>query len=211
MKDIITLMKIPFVSSSRILSCIRTLILLFILHGCCEDEIVRSYRLNTFEKSLIPFHSSQKLTFIDEEGNIFFAHRGPKKVLIDTERSGPESCQLTEYEKETASIAFQSNDGREVLSIWLELTSYGTSFSLSGVKNSSSIEQFELGCDAVNLSIEERFTDVSMDQFDFKNVLIFQNCATSSEIERIIYSRVNGIEFIAFKNGKWLKLDEQES
>lgn len=180
-------------------------ILFLIISGCCKDEIVESYRLNEFEKSLIPYTSYQELTFIDDEGNTFIANSQPKESLIDTGRAGPESCRLTEYEKETTILNFQSKG----LFIKLELTAdYFTHFSLEITSNNSANNGlFDLACEGLfNLSIQERVTDTSINQFDFQNVLIFQNCSESTEIKRIIYSTINGIEFIEFNNGKWLKL-----
>ena len=184
-----------------------TLILFFIISGCCNDEIVESFRLNEFEKSLIPYDSYNELTFIDNDGNTFIANSQAKESIIDTSRPGPESCQLTEYEYETNFLDFQSKD----ILIKLELSSlYDTSFSLSLTSdNSDNNGVFYLSCEGLfNLSIEERLTDISINQFDFQNVLIFQNCSESTEIERIVYSNINGIEFIEYNNGKWLKLSE---
>lgn len=188
-----------------------TLILFLIISGCCKDEIVQSNKLNEFEKSLIPYISYQELTFIDNEGNTFIANSQPKEIIIDTDREGPESCRLTEYEEETNFLNFPSKD----ILLKLELrANYGTYFSLtvaseSDNNNNNNNGRFDLACEGLfNLSIEERLTDLSINQFDFQNILVFQNCSESTEIEQIIYSTINGIEFIEFSDGKWLKLNE---
>lgn len=184
-----------------------TFILFFIISGCCKDEIVESYRLNEFEKTLIPYNSYQELSFTDNDGNIVVANSQPKESLIDTERAGPDSCKLTEYELETNFLNFPSKD----ILLKLELRAhYDTYFSLSSTsENTNNNEQFNLACEELfNLSIEERLTNISINDFDFQNILVFQNCSESTEIERIVYSPINGIQFIEFSDGKWLKLNE---
>ncbi|MGB1448386.1 MAG: hypothetical protein ACPG8F_00960 [Flavobacteriaceae bacterium] len=52
----------------------------------------------------------------------------------------------------------------------------------------------------------DRLTDLSINQIDFQQILVFQNCSEATEIERIIYATNTGIEFMAFSDGKWLKL-----
>ena len=179
-----------------------------LFYGCgCEDEIVESYKLNEFEKSLIPYESYQELSFIDDEGNTFIANSQPKENIIDTNRAGPESCRLTEYEEETNFLNFQSKN----ILIKLELTADNFTYFSLGItsENSDNNGLFDLACEELfNLSIQERLTDISINQFEFQNVLVFQNCSESTEIERIVYSNINGIEFIEFNNGKWLKLNE---
>ncbi len=179
-----------------------------LIYSCiCEDEIVESYKLNEFEKSLIPYTSYQELGFVDDEGNTFIANSQPKESIIDTNRAGPESCRLTEYEEETNFLNFQSKG----ILIKLELTADNFTYFSLGItsENSDNNGLFDLACEGLfNLSIQERLTDISINQFDFQNVIVFQNCSESTEIERIIYSNINGIEFIEFNDGKWIKLNE---
>lgn len=178
-----------------------------IIHSCCKDEIVESYKLNVFEKILIPYTSYQEFNFIDDQGNTFIANSQPKESQIYTDRVGPESCRLIEFERETNFLNFQSKG----ILIKLELIADEfTYFSLRITsENSDNNGRFDLGCQGLfNLSIQERLTDISINQFEFKNVLVFQNCSESTGIERIVYSNINGIEFIEFDDGKWLKLNE---
>lgn len=180
-------------------------VFLLIFSGCCKDEIVKIYRLNNFEKSLIPYNSYQELSFIDDEGNMIIANAQPKESIIETRRPGPESCQLTEYEKEKSSLNFPFND----IVIRLDLESgSSTHFTLiASSENTFNNGNFEIACEGLfNFSIQERLTDVSINEFDFQNVLIFQDCRESTEILQIVYSSINGVEFIEFKDGKWFKL-----
>ena len=182
-------------------------IALLIVSGCCEDEIVESYRFNEFEKNLIPYTSFEELRFIDNEGNTFVNNSQPKDHVVDVDRAGPESCQLTEYEQETNFLYFQSQD---ILFKFELTTHYETNFTLTSTSESTENNgRFELACAGLfGSSIEERLTDLSIDQFDFQNVLVFQDCSESTEIERIVYSPVKGVEYLEFRDGRWLKLIE---
>ena len=187
---------------------ILTIFFLAIISGCCKDELVASYKLNPFEKTLIPYNSLQDLEFIDEDGNIFIANSQPKESILDLDRAGPESCELTEFEVETSSLKFQTKN----ILIELELVAnYDTYFVLinTGTMPTKTYEQFDLACEGLfNTPIEERLTNLTINSFEFQNVLEFQNCSESSQIEMIIYSLVNGIEFIKFRDGTWLKLNK---
>ena len=156
------------------------LILLFatlITSGCCRDEIVDSYRLNQFEKTLIPYNTYEELKFINEEENIVIINSQPKTTSISSDRYGPESCRLFETEA-TSTYLYIPN---------LEL---------------------RLACVGLfDRDIEERFTDISIGEFNFQNIVVFQDCQGYSPITQIIYSIENGVEFIEFSNGKWLKLN----
>jgi len=178
-----------------------------IISGCCKDELVESYGLNEFEKTLIPYNSLQDLKFIDEEGNIFIANSQPKESVLDLDRAGPESCEITEFEVETSFLDFQSKN----ISIKLELVASDfTDFILRTSNSTPNLnERFDLACEGLfSMTIEERLTNLTIDSFEYQNVLVFQNCSESIQIEKIIYSLVNGIEFIKFNEGKWLKLNE---
>lgn len=182
-------------------------LLFLVINGCCKDEIVETKTLDEFEKSLISYNSLQELNFIDDQGNTFIATSQPKESMFDTRRSGPESCRLFEYERETSSLNFQSQD----ILIRIELNNESfTEFFLTVTREQSLLnEKFGLECEGLfNLTIQERLTGLMVNQFDFQNILVFQNCSESAEIVKIIYSPTNGIEFIEFNNGKWLKLDK---
>ncbi|WP_289040500.1 hypothetical protein [uncultured Zobellia sp.] len=181
-------------------------LLFLVLGGCCKDEIVESKELNEFEKSLIPYNSFQELNFIDEQGNTVIANSQPKESIFDKRRAGPESCRLFEYEREINSLNFQSQN----ILIKIELNNESlTDFFLTVIREHAlPNEKFDLACDELfSLTIQERLTNLTVNQFDFENILVFQNCSESAEIVKIIYSPTNGIEFIEFDNGTWLKLD----
>lgn len=202
--------KFPIYSKRTLImkKVIPLIVTILLVYSCgCKDEIVESFRLSEFEKTLIPYTSHEEISYIDDEGAIFIANSQPKESIIDTRRAGPDSCMLTEYEEETNLLNFQSKD----ILIELRLTaSNSRRFSITTRSdNSNNNGRFDLACTGLfDVSIEERLTDVSINQFDFQNVFVFQNCSETSGIERIIYSNSNGIEYIEFTDGKWLKLNQ---
>ena len=174
--------------------------------GCCEEEVVNSDRLSSFEKTLMPNTSPQELTYIDNEGNTIKANDVPKESTIERRRHGPESCAIREYEEEEKFLIFPSED----IFIEFELRASDiTRFSIFvNSETANTHGRFDLSCTDYRLSIEEQLKDVSINGFDFKNVLVFQNCSESSQIQRLIYSPVNGVEYLEFRNGDWLRLKE---
>ncbi len=178
---------------------------IFIFSGCCRDEIVDSYRLGQFEKTLIPYNNNDQLKFKNEEENIVIINSQPKVTNITTDRYGPDSCRLFETETTKTNLYIPSMGLR--LDIVLSAFS-NTFFTISTLNQDSSLNaSFELACIGLfDRSIEERFTNISIAQFNFQNVLVFKDCQGYSPIDQIIYSIENGIEFIQFSDGKWLKL-----
>lgn len=143
------------------------------------------------------------MTFTDNNGNILIANIQKKERKIETKRPGPESCELTEYELEKGFLVFQNI----TFTVEFELTAnFQTSFVLTTrSEDFGTNELFDLRC--VALSIPEQLTDLSINQFDFQNVLIFQNCNDSIDVERIVYSPLKGVEYIEFTNGDYWKLN----
>lgn len=188
--------------------CFILFFAIFIFSGCCKDEIVNSYRLGQFEKTLIPYNTNNQLKFNDEEGNVVIFNSQPKVTNITVDRYGPESCRLFETETTKTHLYIPSLE----LRLDIILSSFSnTLFTIRTLNQDSSLNaSFELACIGLtDRNIEERFIDISIAQFDFQNVLVFQDCQGYSQIDQIIYSIENGIEFIQFSDGKWLKLDNE--
>lgn len=190
----------------------NNLLLIFlclILVGCvCKDEIIASYKLNDFERTLIPYTSFQDIKYIDAEGTVYFGHSQPLLRTTESYKSGPESCGRTEFEQITNFLSFYGKDF--ILSLELarrEQTFFEiTSFSDEKPKLRGG---FILACTGLfNKEIKERLTDINTAGFHFENVLVFQNCRSSSLIDTILYSKANGVEFIKFHDDTWLKLKQ---
>ena len=93
------------------------LAVLLLASACCQDEIVYSNKLTDFEKSLIHYTTFDNSYFLDENGNSIRASFDPREFEIHTDRLGPESCQLQEFESLKASFRFISIDLEFTLSL----------------------------------------------------------------------------------------------
>ncbi len=177
-----------------------------ITSGCCRDEIVDSYRLNQFDKTLIPYNTYEELKFINEEGNIVIINSQPKTTSISSDRYGPESCRLFETEAARTYLYIPYME----LGLDIIVSSFSsTAFTIRTLNQDASLNaSFDLACVGLfDRSIEERFTNISIGEFNFQNIVVFQDCQGYSPITQIIYSIENGVEFTEFSDGKWLKLD----
>ncbi|WP_435654782.1 hypothetical protein, partial [Cellulophaga baltica] len=69
--------------------------------------------------------------------------------------------------------------------------------------------RFQLSCEAIaDMPLEAQATTYSKHDFDFENVYVFQDCTENSSIENIVFSVTRGLEFIAFTDGRYLKLND---
>jgi len=159
--------------------------------------------LNEFEKSLIPYKSYQEFNFIDEEGNTFIATSQPQENIVKVRHINPHGCDQEEVETITSALNFDSKD--LVIDIILE-ANFIANMTLQ--RDSNRLSPFILTCDFdYNKQIQEHLQNITIHGFEFQNVLIFEHCSKNSQINRIIYSTTNGIEFIEFNYGKWFKLN----
>ncbi|GHA22989.1 hypothetical protein GCM10007103_00060 [Salinimicrobium marinum] len=177
-----------------------------LLSSCCEEAIVASFKLNEAEKNLIPFTEFSRLRYEDQDGLQVVGLTQPRESKLSVESHGPESCDATEYEKVSNFIGFEDKDF--VFQLTLEKWSDLLLFELyKGILDTPSREFFSLTCEGFSGFRKELFVDVSVGEFDFQNVLIFNDCTGISEVNRIIYSKEKGIEFIEYDNGNYLKLE----
>ena len=185
------------------------LITIISITSCCKDEVIGTFRLSEAQKSLNPYDGNEQLTFINQSGDLFEATTINSGSTVDTYRRGAESCELVETEELLSSLIFQSHS---ITSIELRIfADIFTSFSLSTNSPTESFNQgFDLVCDEgiKDLIIEDSFQDIEINQIEFQNVWVFQSCSESNQIQRILFSKENGIEFIEFlDSSNWLKLN----
>jgi hypothetical protein len=176
----------------------------FVLSSCCESEITDTYSLTDYEKSLITVTEYIDIQYVDQNNSYWYASTQPKEHVIYNESAGAESCKYTQNERLWTFLNFVSKS----FAIQIELVAdHGTTFSLCeyGINAPSSGDCFGLDCNGPYLPIEERVTDISIQGFDFTNIFVFENCTKKSSIKRILYSTENGIEFIEYANGDYLK------
>ena len=185
-----------------------SLIIFFIISGCCNEDLTGSYELSDYSKSLVPFVDYNELNYTNELDQRKVATTQTRTIETKTDKPGPESCQYSKYETLSNFINFQnpefsiqidmsSNNGKETFGIrYLE------------VGNNNSIENLNL--ENYNISMDE-FKEAKKDttilDFTFNDVYIFSN-EENSNIKTIVFSSSGrGIEFIEFTDGSFLKLE----
>ncbi|WAC03731.1 hypothetical protein N7U66_10045 [Lacinutrix neustonica] len=161
----------------KILSLFTIVILIY---SCgCDDEIVYSNKLTEFEKSLIPYTAFDNSYFLDENGNSIRASFDPRKFEIYTDRPGPESCQLQEYENLNGAVRFISKD----LELTLELN---TLYERRQFK----INEYYYGNDNLGINFfqncenglennpfDNRLENITLLNFEFTDVIILEDCS----------------------------------
>jgi len=175
---------------------------------------VYSNTLTDTEKTLIPYSSLDNLYFIDENNEVVRASIEPRQLETYTERPGPESCDLDEYQRLTGVIRFFPRNFE--ITIQMETFYDRTDMTLSeNLFNTVDMQtydvvdtnHFSLTCESLyEPNLEEKMSDITISDFEFENVLVFINCDEHSAISRIICSSHKGVEFIEYWNGSYLKL-----
>jgi len=165
---------------------------------------VASYIFTSFERNIIPYSGAENYTFVDENGESITAVSTPVKLITDTERPGPESCELSQYQELKSRLRFESLN----FDIAIEINSiYQTHMQLFDQRYGEyDIRRLHLEREYGEFPfLEESLRNLSIAGFDFENVLVFNDNNDHSELHRIIYSPQNGIEFIEYDNGSYLR------
>ncbi|AIY12614.1 hypothetical protein [Cellulophaga baltica] len=183
-------------------------ILFFLISGCCKDVIENTYTLNDFDKTIIPYTTSQELLFTDNNGVEVLALSTPRISTIEARRDGPDSCRITEIEEVSSTLTFSAID----LTLDIIVTAaIDRAFGINTLTSmdTSYVNSFQLSCEAiVDMPLEAQVTAYSKHDFDFENVFVFQDCTENSSIENIVFSVSRGVVFIAFTDGRYLKLND---
>lgn len=189
-------------------SFLKSFSLLFILIfsvGCCRDEVIAEHMLTEEEKSLIPYEESHTLTYRDSYGSDFSAFVGEKETIIITERTGPESCNSITFESLESKFYLQVFD-YDFRIIVQESFFETTTFEIKWYMEELDVyKTFSLNCAGDSVLDENLFKDISLNEFHFQDVLVLKPCL-QSHINKIVYSAENGIEYIEFNDGRFVKL-----
>ena len=183
---------------------ISYLLIAFVAYSCgCNDDSFESFELNEFERTIIPFTTEQNLEYINQSSQLFDAILSEKTIdNFNLNSSDDESCAVTLVE--THRVEFTLTATNQEFLILVEKSRTDTQFNIVTDSRFFAINN----CTSTFEIIEPPTTDFSSDGFDFENVYIFDNCGSESLISKIIYSSVNGVEFIKLENGDYLKLVE---
>ena len=178
--------------------------ILILLTSCgCPDDAENNFTLNEFENGIIPFETTTEVDFEDENSVQFVGTYSDKQTEIkDIDSGNDEECFATNIE--TQFIVLTIPDKSINLEISLGKTRGNrTTFTIENMPELFVIDE----CLGIVENVEEKLTDVSVQNFTFNSIFDFNPCSENSEIERILYSRNNGVEFIEFSNGSYLRLN----
>jgi hypothetical protein len=191
----------------KTISLIMTIILTV---SCCQNEIINSYKIPEDKNYLIPFDNDTMLNYISQQDAYFQASAYQKELLIILEPTGPDSCESEAFDLLKSSIFINTFELKFefILSRGFEdnqLTLTIKRFIKDG--NDEFEQDFQLvNCDEQNYFSDELFSNIEINGLIYNDILIFKSCYLS-DINQLIYSPKNGIEYIDFKDGRYLKLD----
>ena len=182
-----------------------------VLIGCCQSEIEYSNLLTSTEKSLIPYFTYNNSYFNDENGNEIRASFDPRILERHNERPGPESCELEEYESLNGEIRFLSRNFVIKMKIFthfesrfLTLTEYFYGDQTFGVDFNIDCNNATFNLD--NIKLDDKLENIELLNFEFKKVIVIENCSVDSTINKMIISPNKGLIFILYKDNSYLKL-----
>lgn len=178
-------------------------IIIFITSCGCADDGTNNFMLSEFENEIIPFQSATSVRFKNENTEQFIGTYSEKQTKIrDIDSGNDEECFATNIE--TQFIVLTIPDKNLTIEITLSKSRGNqTTFTIEKIPELFVVDD----CFGIIENIEEKLKNVNIQGFEFNGVYDFKTCSDNSEIERIIYSRQNGIEFIDFNNNSYLKLN----
>lgn len=183
------------------------LIIVFSMIGCCKDQIVSSYKIPEEQKYLIPFEEDVLLTYISEQDFSFSADAKQKNLEIYEERTGPDSCDLWAFDVLKSSIFINMYELRLEFKLSRGFGDEELILTMRRLFQNGTYQDYQIeNSNGRNYFSDDLFTDIEINGYHFNKVLIFKTPLMSS-INQIIYSPENGIEYIEFVEGRYLKLD----
>jgi len=177
--------------------------LIFVV-SCSTDEDPSTIRLNSFEKSLIPYDSQTLVDFSDQDGEIL-------------------SVLATARQQDELFASSSGSDPKELEQISNQMVVLGADLdfiiqvgkTIDGKTNFFIREQFEQqsfnasSCETRVDDLKPFLTELTVGEISYSQVFDFEICslneASDLELVRIIYSAERGIEYLEFENGDFLK------
>lgn len=178
----------------------KKMILLFsvlMFYSCvCNNEEVGTQMVDIENKEYLK-NTSEKITFVDQDGNALNADFEAANYYTQREDIGPESCEYITYEYGKRKFIIGKYQGE----FNIDYTNFYLSIHNYVASNYLFLEENSIG------KIDALTEDAEVAGFSFNNVIVFENRDKKDiwDIEKMIYSKENGVEFILFRNGNWYK------
>ncbi|MGB3590059.1 MAG: hypothetical protein WBA16_00100 [Nonlabens sp.] len=172
-----------------------------VLLSCgCNDDSFESFELDLFEKNVIPFTTSSDLTYRSSDGSTTAIQATAKAIeLSNRYSSDDESCAISLEEYQINN--YVSTAGELLYEVRIFKSTVFTSFQIT---DDDRAVYFIDGYEGVEL--EDFQETVITNGFQFNDVFTFIPFSTS-EVEFILYSTEDGINFIKYVDGSYLILE----
>ena len=171
------------------------LLISLFLHSCkCEREEVGRDLLITENKEYL--NSNKRIVeYYNQDNVIVKASFDGAKSVISEDREGPEVCSYITTEKGEENFVFGPYSGQTLFKntvLYIEL--------YNGVERNV----FNL-LNIPDAKYDNALQNITLNGFSFNNVLVLEKVSEGGTINKVIYSKTNGIEFILFEDGTWYK------
>ena len=167
----------------------------FIIYSCkCEREEVGRNLLITENKEYLNTNK-RTIEYHNQDNVIVKASFDGAKSVISEDREGPEVCSYITNEKGEENFVFGPYSGQTLFKntiLYIEL--------YNGVERNV----FNL-LNIPDAKYDNALQNITLNGFSFNNVLVLEKVSEGGSINKIIYSKTNGIEFILFEDGTWYK------
>ena len=176
----------------------------FLIISCgCNDDGFESFELNVFERTVIPFETQTTKEFIDNSSQLINSTISEKTIEdINLNASDDESCFTSLVERNQSSYQFDNSEKIYYVTVEKRKFNYTEFYIYSDEQEYYTIQDLE----TENLELE--LTDIIIDGFEFSEIFHLTSNNQDTEFETIIYSAQNGIEYLKYRNGNYLKLNE---
>ena len=172
------------------------LFFLFCITGCtCNNEELSKIMIDNNDKEYLK-DNSENISFVNQNENNIIAKFEAVNYYTEQEEVGRDACEYNTYEYGKRIFKMGNYSGN--ISI-----NYNSSLS---IQINDDINHNTL---VLKNQQEKRFdtllNDLDLSGFTFNNVLLLEKTTEDGNINKIIYSKTNGIEFILFEDGTWYK------
>ncbi|MBZ9629711.1 hypothetical protein LB465_02885 [Salegentibacter sp. LM13S] len=152
---------------------IFSLLLVLSFISCCQDEIINTYTIPENAKNRIPFDQNSTLNYVNEQDASFSASAIQKRIIVNTERNGQHSCDLTGFEVLKSSVFINTFDfGFEFI---LEINqNEDLLFKVKRYWENGGYQIYTTECGQPNYDPEGPFTDIEINGYSFSNILILK-------------------------------------
>ena len=178
----------------------KKVILLFLItciYSCvCNNNQVSETLINSSDKAFLN-NEIKEVKFIDQDGNNVLANYDNPNFQLFNFEDGPESCGYHTIEQGIQKIKIGKYEG--IIGVH-ELTQLTITLDNFVAKNYVQIINVKHG-------LENNTQNIEILDTMYNNVLVLENPLKEGiwDVEKILYSKENGIELILFKNGNWYK------